>query len=89
LSIQTDINPLIIEANEIASQFGREIKFGIQYAGQIKEQSIIGELSVDALMKNRKEKIEVKVEDFDNKRIYVWTPEKFRERFQIMKDMIA
>lgn len=37
----------------------------------------------------RKEKIEVKVEDFDNQKIYLWTPEKFRDRYQTMKDMIA
>lgn len=37
LSISADINPLILEANEIASQFGRDIKFNIQYAGQIKD----------------------------------------------------
>lgn len=89
LSIQSDIQPLIIEANEIASQFGREIKFSHQYATENKEQSLFGESSPDTMVKNRKEKIEVRVEDFDNQRIYLWTPAKFRDRFQVMKDMIA
>ena len=81
MSIQSDIQPLIIEANEIASQFGREIKFSHQYATENKEQSLFGESSPDTMVKNRKEKIEVRVEDFENQRIYLWTPAKFRDRF--------
>lgn len=66
MSIQSDIQPLIIEANEIASQFGHEIKFSHQYATENKEQYLFGESSPDTMVKNRKEKIEVRVEDFDN-----------------------
>ena len=81
MSIQSDIQPLIIEANEIAFQFGREIKFSHQYVTENKEQSLFGESSPDSIYRNTKEKIEVRVEDFDNQRMYVWTPAKFRERF--------
>jgi hypothetical protein len=42
---------------------------------------LIGEFSAEAIAKNRKEKIEVRVEDFENQRIYLWTPAKFRDRF--------
>ena len=66
LSILDDIKPLIIEANEIASQFGREIKFSHQYAIENKKQFLFGESSPDIMVSNRKDMIEVRVEDFDN-----------------------
>ena len=44
---QNEIIPLIIEANEIASQFGREIKFSYQYSSNMKDQSLIGQLSME------------------------------------------
>jgi len=32
------------------------------------------------LAQNRKERLEIKVEDFDNTKVYIWSPEKFKER---------
>ena len=31
--------------------------------------------------------MEVKVEDFDNNMILIWTPERFREKFVQMREM--
>jgi len=42
---------------------------------------VYGDISPEAQLMIRKEKIEVKVEDFDNQKIYLWTPEKFRDRY--------
>jgi hypothetical protein len=59
-------------------------------AGAIKEDSFGGEMTpVDDILKQRKEKPEVRVENFDNGQIYLWTPEKFRERLMMMRDMVA
>lgn len=45
--------------------------------------------SVDELLKNRKEKLEIKVEDFEIGQIYLWSPERFREKLLIMRDLLA
>jgi len=45
--------------------------------------------AVDELLKQRKEKPEIKVQDFETEQIYLWTPEKFRERLTLMRDMIS
>lgn len=41
------------------------------------------------LVQNRKEQLEIKVEDFENVKVFIWSPEKFKERLQMMKDLIA
>jgi hypothetical protein len=66
LSLQSDIKPLIIEANEIASQFGHQINFSHQYVLENKEQTLFSDSSPDTNVLNRREKFEVRVEDFDN-----------------------
>jgi hypothetical protein len=53
-------------------------------------QSAYGErIAADELLKQRKEKPEIKVENYDTQQIYLWTPEKFRERLTSMRDMIS
>lgn len=74
---------MIIEANEIASQFNRDIKFSHQFSTKMIDQTFIGQLSMEStitLEKNRKSNLEVKVEDFDNTKVFIWSPEKFKER---------
>lgn len=90
MSIKQDIEPLIIEANEIANSMNHNVMFELQFAGSIKDESVVGErTAVDELLKQRKEKAEVKVENHDNNQIYLWSPEKFKERLIMMKDMVA
>lgn len=40
------------------------------------------------MLKNRKEKPEIKVENYDTQQIYLWTPEKFRDRLLMMRDLV-
>jgi len=90
MSIKADIEPLIIEANEIANSIGHNVVFELQFAGSIKDEGFGGErTAVDELLKQRKEKPEVKVENHDSNQIYLWSPEKFKERLLMMKDMVA
>ena len=92
MQIKADIEPLIIEANEIAENIGKNIKFELQFAGihQEDNQTAYGErIAADELLKQRKEKPEIKVENYDTQQIYLWTPEKFRERLTSMRDMIS
>ena len=56
----------------------------------MKENQFFGEPSdINDIIESRNQKVEVKVEDFDHSQIYLWTPEKFRERLIIMKDLFA
>jgi hypothetical protein len=50
------------------------------------EGSQFGE-QVGDYLQQRKEKLEVKVEDWDNNMILIWTPERFREKFVQMREM--
>lgn len=84
------MEPLIIEANEMASSMGHDINFELQFSGTIKDEgyNMGDKYPVDELLKQRKEKPEVKVENFDNNQIYLWTPDKFRDRLIMMRDML-
>lgn len=90
MQIKAEIEPLIIEANEIAASCGHDTHFELQFAGTIKDEGVIGgeKTPVDELLKQRKEKPEVKVENFDTNQIYLWTPEKFRDKLMTMRDMM-
>lgn len=68
MSIKADLEPLIIEANEIAASIGHDIVFELQFAGTIKDEGFGGErTAVDELLKQRKEKPEVKVENYEKR----------------------
>lgn len=41
------------------------------------------------MLKGRKEKLEIKVEDYQNDQIYVWTTEKFLDKLTMMRDLLA
>ena len=89
-SIKQKLEPAIIEANEIAQNLGRDVVFKLQYAGNIKDNQFYGEkIDISEIIQSKKGKIEIKVEDFDHSQVYLWTPEKFRERLIIMKDLFA
>lgn len=65
----------------------------MQLSGSIKDEFGQGAAAgdhqaIDELLKQRKEKPEVKVENFDTNQVYLWTPEKFRERLILMRDMM-
>lgn len=89
-SIKQKLEPAIIEANEIAQNLGKDVVFKLQFAGNIKDNQFYGERNdISDMIQSKKEKIEIKVEDFDRSQVYLWTPEKFRERLIIMKDLFA
>ena len=52
------------------------------------DDNSFGDKSVDDIInvKARQEKMEVKIEDYDNNMILLWTPEKFREKLIMMRD---
>lgn len=57
---------------------------------QEQNENAFGErTAVDEVLKQRKEKPEIKVENYEEQQIYLWTPEKFRERLVMMRDMIS
>lgn len=67
LGFKQDVEPLIAEANEIAQQMSKEIRFSLQFTSMFKEtDNLDGDRSVDELLKARKDKLEVKVEDYQN-----------------------
>jgi hypothetical protein len=66
------------------------VVFKLQFAGNVKDNQFYGERNdISDIIQSKKEKIEIKVEDFDHSQVYLWTPEKFRERLIIMKDLFA
>ena len=68
MQIKAEIEPLIIEANEIAASIGRDIVFELQFAGAVMDEGFGGKerTAIDELLKQRKEKPEVKVVNFDD-----------------------
>ena len=85
--IKADIDPDIILANEIAQNLQKNITFSVMFTAVNKDEgSQFGE-QVGNYLQQRKEKLEVKVEDFDNNMILIWTPERFREKFVQMREM--
>lgn len=68
----------------------KNIKFELQFAGSIQDEGFGGQdrTAAGELLKQRKEKPEIKVENYDTCEIYLWTPEKFRERLVMMRDLI-
>lgn len=85
--IKADIDPDIILANEIAQNLQKNITFSVMFTAVNKDEgSQFGE-QVGDYLQQRKEKLEVKVEDFDNNMILIWTPERFREKFVQMREM--
>lgn len=81
---------MIIEANEIASNVQRNIKFEFQYAGCVSEEGFNGvaQDGVDDVLKQRPAKAEIRVENYDTQEIYLWTPEKFKQRLLDMREML-
>ena len=68
---------------------GKNINFSLQFSGSMKnDDNSFGDKSVDDIInvKARQEKMEVKIEDYDNNMILLWTPEKFREKLIMMRD---
>jgi hypothetical protein len=45
--------------------------------------------SVDEPLKQRKEKLEFKKEDFDNNSIYLRSTERFRDKLTMMRDLLV
>lgn len=52
------------------------------------DDNSFGDKSVDESSTSNfwQEKMEVKIEDYDNNMILLWTPEKFREKLIMMRD---
>lgn len=80
--MKTDMEPKIVEANEIAGVLGKDVKFSSMYTTSLNQATSLSQVSVQNsdvqdLMKKQKEKLQVKVEDFVNNQIYFWTPEQF------------
>lgn len=85
--IKADIDPDIILANEIAQNLQKNITFSVMFTAVNKDEgSQFGE-QVGDYLQQRKEKLEIKVEDFDNNMILIWTPERFREKFVQMREV--
>jgi hypothetical protein len=89
--MQREFDPMIIEANEIAKTLGRNIIFEFQYAGCVPDEGFSGvtQEATDDLLKQRPGKAEIRVENHELRQIYVWTPEKFRARFDDMREMLS
>lgn len=53
------------------------------------DDNSFGDKTVDDIInvKARQEKMEVKIEDYDNNMMLHWTPEKFREKLMKMRDV--
>ena len=74
-----------MEKKKLMSQIKADIDPDITAVNK-DEGSQFGE-QVGDYLQQRKEKLEVKVEDFDNNMILIWTPERFREKFVQMREM--
>ena len=82
-----DIKPAINEANEIAKQLNYNVTFSFSLISAGTTESLSGE-KVDNLLKARKEQIEIRVDDYINDQMYMWSPQKFRERLIAMRDLL-
>jgi hypothetical protein len=38
--------------------------------------------------KNRRDEIKVKVEDMENEKVYIWSIDKFKDKLDMMKDVV-
>ena len=83
-----DIKPAINEANEIAKQLNQNVTFSFSLISAGTNESHSGE-KVDSLLKARKEQIEIRVDDFINDQMYMWSPNKFKERLIVMRDLLS
>jgi len=72
------ILPLVREANMIAAEFRRDIRFNTQLTSAMPD---FGDL------KAQKRVFEIKVDNREVGYFYIWTPEKFSNRVEMMREM--
>ena len=83
-----DIKPAINEANEIAKQLGQNVTFSFSLISSSASESATAE-KVDSLLKARKEQLEIRVDDYIHDELYMWSPNKFKDRLIVMRDLLA
>lgn len=81
--IRNDVN----EANEIAKFMNKDITFTHIYVSKFDGEGIYGGNTSSAVDEPQTE-IQVKVENFDNGSIHVWSCEKFLLKLTIMRDAL-
>lgn len=82
-----DIQRSIAEANECAKIMKKNIVFSYQLIGVIPGGFSLNNQPLEE-MKNRKEEIQVKVENHENDTCYVWSAEKFTNKLMMMRDVV-
>lgn len=73
------IMPMIREANMIAAEFKREIRFNSHLTSQMPD--------FDTL-KDRKRVFQIKIDNNEDKYFYIWEPEKFVNRIELMRALL-
>lgn len=81
-----DLDRLVAEANECAKLMKKRIYFTTQLFGVIPE-NFSNNRPLDDL-KNRRDEIKVKVEDLENGSVYIWTVDKFKDKLDMMRDVV-
>lgn len=74
-----EIRQDIIEANKIAQLMGKSIRLQDIYISKFEEGSIDS-------MPETKDEVQVRVENYENGSVYVWSQEKFRDKLVEMRD---
>ena len=75
-----DIKPDINEANRIAKIMRKEIRFSDFYVSKIDDSLFSSDDTAD--------EVQVKVENFENGAIHVWSIDKFQDKLLMMKDAL-
>lgn len=75
-----DIKPDINEANRIAKIMRKDIRFSDFYVSKIDDSLFSSDDTAD--------EVQVKVENFENGAIHVWSIDKFHDKLLMMKDAL-